>query len=97
MFMVDELLIMGVSLALSSQTPSLYINGIYFSDLLFQKLPLIRVAFYNSTIIFCYARTRIIKYSAINIFKDFQYNYLLTRKGAKEEAPEMTAVKQYKN
>jgi hypothetical protein len=24
-----------------SQTPSLYINGIYYSDLLFQKLPLI--------------------------------------------------------
>jgi hypothetical protein len=87
---------MGVSLALTSQTLSLDINGIYFSDLLFQKLPLIWVALYDSTIIFCYARTRIIKYSAINIFKDFRYNYLLTRNGAKESF-EMIAVQQYKN
>src|SRR5918999_2610364 len=75
---------------------SIHIIDIYFSDLLFQKLPLIReITFYDSTVMFCYARTRIIKYSAINIFKDFQYNYLLARKGAKE-GPKMSQ-QQYSN
>ena len=90
MFMVGELLIMGVSLALTSQTPSLYINGIYFSDLLFQKLPIILVAFYNSTSIFSYTSIHIIS-TQPSIFSDFRYNYLLTRNGAKE-ASEMIAV-----
>src|SRR3712207_4758407 len=84
----------------TSQIPSLYIMVSTCLIYSFKSCAYNTGCFYNSTSIFsiqAYASSSTQpKYSAINIFKDFRYNYLLTRNGAKESF-EMIAVQQYKN